>query len=172
MTVALYGTIWMALALFAVAEAGTGHRARHHRPAVWARPAALLGAVLATVHIVLALAIRYRWDHDAAVIGTARQAADLYGFEWRGSIYVSYVFVLVWFALALRPETRSTQQASEPGGWIWLWRGFALIVIANGAIVFAHGPWRALGAVIVGILLWAWWPSGPPRLRRWSRGLP
>lgn len=83
-TIALYGTIWMVLALFVLAEAGT-HLARH-RPAAWAWRASILGAVLAAVHVVLALGVRYGWNHDRAVSGTARQAAALYGFEWRGSI--------------------------------------------------------------------------------------
>ena len=157
MTVALYGTIWIALALFVLAQAGN-HRLARHRPAAWAWPASILGAVLATLHVLLALGVRYGWNHDAAVSGTARQAAALYGFEWRGSIYVSYLFIVLWFAVAARVRGKPTASPRGPSRLTWAWRIFSFLVIANGAIVFARPSWRVLGVVIIGVLLWAWFP--------------
>ena len=62
MTIALYATIWIALALLAVA-ALTGNRRAY-----------AAGAVLAIVHVLIALGSTYGWDHDLAVRETARQA--------------------------------------------------------------------------------------------------
>ncbi len=75
----LYVTIWAALALLVAAEIGKGPLARDGRPARWARPAWLAGGALAIVHALLALAIRYHWDHALAVRETARQGAAVYG---------------------------------------------------------------------------------------------
>jgi hypothetical protein len=141
----LFLTIWVALVLFAVAEAGKGPLATDGRPARWARAAWLTGALLAIVHTVIALAIRYRWDHEAAVRATAEQSAALYGMAWRGSIYVNYLFLALWLLAAW--------------SWRhWLWRAFVLVMIVNGAIVFARPAARPFGAALVTALVWAWWP--------------
>jgi len=141
----LFVTIWVALALFVVAEVGKGPLATDGRPQQWARPAWIAGALLAIVHAVIAFAVRYHWDHEAAVRGTAAQAAEIYGVAWRGSLYVNYVFLALWLLVAW--------------SWRhWAWRTFVLMMIANGAIVFARPVARPFGAVLVAVLCWAWWP--------------
>ena len=140
----LFLTIWLALALFVVAEAGKGPLATAGGAARWARPAWIVGALFAIVHAVVALAVRYGWDHEAAVRATAEQSAAFYGFGWRGSIYVNYVFLALWLVAAW--------------SWRhWAWRAFVLTMIVNGAIVFARPGARPFGTVVVLALLWAWW---------------
>jgi hypothetical protein len=141
----LFVTIWAALALLLVAEIGKGPLAIEGRAAPWARPAWIAGALLAIVHAVVAVAVRYQWDHEAAVRATAEQAAAIYGFAWRGNIYVNYVFLaLCLFAAA---------------SWRhWAWRAFVITMIVNGAIVFARPGARPFGAALVLALAWAWWP--------------
>jgi len=141
-------TIWVALALFAAGEAGKGPLAVNGRPPWWARPVWIAGAVLAIVHALIAFDVRYDWNHAAAVTATAAQAADLYGFAWRGSLYVNYAFLALWLA-----------------AWRWrhwAWRAFVLMMIVNGAIVFARPAARPLGAVLVAALVWVWWPRANP----------
>lgn len=135
MTIALYATIWIALALLAVAALTRNRRAY------------AAGAVLAIVHVLIALGSTYGWDHDLAVRETARQAGDVYGFAWRGSIYVSYAFLGLWAfdAWGSQSLTRS-----------WAVRAFFLVMIINGAIIFAPLPGRILGVLVVAALLWAW----------------
>ena len=137
MRIALYGTIWAALALLAVAALKQN------------RLAYVVGAALALVHVLIALGGTYAWNHERAVSETARQAADVYGFAWRGSIYVSYAFVIVWILDATlgRGVTRE-----------WIVRAFFLVMILNGAIVFASPLGRVLGIALVAALLWAWRP--------------
>jgi hypothetical protein len=96
----LFVTIWAALALLVVAEAGKGPLATNGRSPRWARPAWITGALLAIVHAVIAFAVRYRWDHEAAVRATAAQSAEIYGVGWRGSLYVNYVFLALWLLAA------------------------------------------------------------------------
>lgn len=140
----LFATIWVALALFAVAEAGKGPLVADGRPPWWARPAWILGALFAILHSVIAFAVRYNWDHEAAVRATATQAAQIYGVAWRGSLYVNYVFLALWLLVA----------------WPWrhwVWRVFVLMMVVNGAIIFARPAARPFGVVLVAVLVWAWW---------------
>jgi hypothetical protein len=146
----LYATIWIALVLLVAAEVGKGPLALDGRPARWARMAWLTGGALAIVHAVVALAIRYRWDHALAVRETARQGAALYGFAWSGSIYVNYVFLALWIALAWRWRN-------------WIWRLFVLVMVVNGAILFARPGARPFGALLVALLVWAWTKGSPAR---------
>lgn len=139
----IYATIWIALALLVAAEIGRGPLARDGHPARWARPAWLAGGALAIVHALLALAVRYGWDHALAVRETARQGAALYGFAWSGSIYVNYVFLALWITIAWRWRN-------------WVWRVFVLVMVVNGAVLFARPGARPFGAVLVGLLVWAW----------------
>jgi hypothetical protein len=141
----LYMTIWVALVLFVAAEAGKGPLTTDGRRPRWARPAFITGALLAIVHAAVAVGSRYGWDHERAVIATAAQSAQIYGVAWRGSIYVNYLFLALWLFLAW--------------SWRhWVWRAFVLTMIINGAFVFARPAWRPLGALLVGVLCWAWWP--------------
>jgi hypothetical protein len=148
----LFVTIWAALVLFVAAEAGKGPLMVNGQPPQWARPAWIAGAIMAIVHALIAIDVSYNWDHDAAVRGTANQAAALYGFAWQGSIYVNYVFLLLWLLAA----------------WTWrhwAWRAFVLTMLVNGAIVFARPMARPFGVVLVAALLWAWWPRATVRLK-------
>ena len=147
----LFTTIWVALALLVVAEAGKGPLATNGRPRWWARPAWIVGALLAVAHAIIAFSARYGWDHDAAVQPTATQAADVYGVAWRGSLYVNYVFLALWLLAAW--------------SWRhWAWRAFVVMMIVNGAIVFARPVARPFGAILLAVLCGAWWPrrSGSP----------
>jgi len=112
----LFVTIWVALALLVVAAAGKGPFLIDDRPPWWARPAWLAGALLAIVHSVIAFAVRYGWDHEAAVRVTAMRAAEIYGVAWSGSLYVNYVFLALWLL----------------AGWSWrhwAWRLFVLTML-------------------------------------------
>ena len=145
----LYATIWLALALLVAAEIGKGPLALDGRPARWARAAWLTGGVLAIVHAVLALGIRYHWDHALAVRETASQGAAVYGFvglvarDFSPAIYVNYVFLALWIAFAWRWRN-------------WFWRLFVVVMVVNGAVLFARPGARPFGALLVALLLWAW----------------
>ena len=140
----LYATIWMALTLLVLAEAGKGPLARGGQPAAWARTAWVAGALLAVAHALLVFHLRYDWNHETAVRETARQGAALYGMEWRGSLYVNYVFIALWLLAAWQWRH-------------WLWRGFVLLMVLNGAVLFARPLARAPGIILVAVLVWAWW---------------
>jgi hypothetical protein len=144
----LFATVWVALVLLVVAEAGKGPLATSGRPTWWARPAWITGGVLAIVHAFTALVVRYNGDHEAAVQATAAQAASIYGLGWRGSIYVNYLFLVLWLVAAW-----SWQH--------WAWRALVATMVINGAIVFARPVARPFGVMLAVALCWAWWPRRP-----------
>ncbi len=160
MTILLYTTIWTALVLFAAAEAGRTRLAAGGVPAHWAWAAWNVGGVLTLVHLLVAFDLRYGWDHGAAAAETARRSAEVYGVGWRGSIYVNYLFVVCWFAESWRWR-RGVGGRTPSAAGTWLLRLFFLIVIVNGAIVFAvHDAGRVAGVLIVAVLLWSWTAPG------------
>ncbi len=141
----LYATIWTALLLFVVAEIGKGPLRGPTDLAGWVRPVSLAGALLAVAHSLIAFAARYGWDHGLAARETARQAETIYGVAWSGSIYVNYLFIALWLTVAWRWRH-------------WAWRAFVLVMVVNGAIVFARPFARPFGALLVAVLVWTWWP--------------
>lgn len=165
MNAALYTSVWIALALFAAAEAGRTRFRRDSRTPAWTWLALLAGAVLIAIHAALALGVRYGWDHEQAIRETARQARDVYGFEWRGNIFVNYAFIALWFVVVWQRRRESAgKDLPAPPALTWTWRAFAFVMIANGAVVFATSrATQLLGVLIVAVLVWAWWPNLPTR---------
>ncbi len=159
MDVALYSTIWVALALFVAAEAGKQRFSRLGAVPGWAWPVWVAGAGLCTLHIVIGFAGRHGWSHEIAVRETARQTAAVYGVNWGGGVYVNYVFVGAWLTEAWWWRAYPSHYFSRRRAISWALRAFYVLIIVNAAIVFASVPGRTIGLVLVGVLLWAWRPG-------------
>jgi hypothetical protein len=152
---ALYATIWLALLLFCAGEAGRWIRTGPGRPArSWAWWAYAAGAVLCAIHIAVAMAVVHGWSHASAVEATAQQTAAVYGLNWGGGVFVNYLFVAVWLLEAWRWRARGSD--GRPGAMTWAARILFLIVIVNGAVVFARGAGRLAGAGLLAALLWVY----------------
>jgi hypothetical protein len=74
------------------------------------------------------------------------------GVGW--GVYVNYLFFAVWLADAW--SWRVARPASRPRVLTWSLRAFYLLIILNGAVIFAAPARRGLGLLIVGLLIWAW----------------
>jgi hypothetical protein len=162
MSVALYATIWIALALFVAGEAG-----KIRRPVTqWARVASLAGALLCAVHIVIAMGDHHHWSHASAIEETARQTASVYGVAWGGGVYVNYLFVAVWLAYVWRWWAPAGDDVAQNAALIWGLRAFFFLIIFNATVVFAVTRMRAAGVVLTLALIVSWWPyvRGSPRL--------
>jgi len=98
------------------------------------------------VHIVAAFHGSYGWSLEAAWSHTAAQTEALTG--WRSGVGLPVNFA--FFALLLA-DLR----------WRWRFVDFVIVfMIINGAIVFADGPVRWFGVVLVVIVAAAWIRDG------------
>jgi hypothetical protein len=150
----LYLTIWVALLLFVAGE--TGRSALWSGAAQgWAWCAFTLGLVLALVHTALAFHLVHNWVHADAVLATARQTEAVMGSAVGWGVYVNYFFYAVWMADAAWWR-RSPDLWQRPASVTWALRAFYLVIILNAAVIFAAGPRRVLGAVIVSWLVSVW----------------
>jgi hypothetical protein len=117
--------------------------------------------LLLLVHIAIAMDVAHNWSHQSAVAATARQTSAVYGLNWGGGVYANYLFVAVWLFELWRWRRGSSPdapRAPRPRLIVWTIRIFYLVMILNAAVVFAVGPRRVAGAVIVAVLLWIWRP--------------
>ena len=158
------GTIWLALVLYAVGEAGRLRMRADPALERWARWAWTLGGLAYLLHVAAAFHYVHGWSHALAYADTARQTEGLLGLNWGGGIYFNYIFTAIWLADI---------------AWWWLahesfWRRplvverslqlFFLFMVFNAAVVFPTGPVRWLGlAIVIGLLVvWLRGQSGGP----------
>jgi len=154
----MLGTIWLALAGFVVGEAG---KTRHRRTGVepgWAWPVSCAGMVACVVHILVAMAHRHGWSHDAAVLDTAHQTAEVFGVAWGGGVFVNYLFVSLWLVDLFRWRADPRRDLRQPRWARWAVRTFYLVIVFNAAVVFAAPDRRVAGIAVTAALLaaWAW----------------
>jgi hypothetical protein len=141
-------SIWLALIAYADA-AGLLLQSREHPP--WrerARWVWTLGCAFFLVHVLCAFACFHHWSHAAAYRETARQTRELTGWQWGGGIYFNYAFAAAWLADVLWWWLAPRSFSERPSWLEAIWHGFFFFMVFNGAIVFGHGPVRALGGVI------------------------
>ena len=158
MNVALYATIWAALALFVAGEAGKRAAGLDAR-AVRAWRAWTLGAALCALHMALAFHVRHHWSLEAARVDIARKTEAVFGLAWDGGVYVNFVFLALWLAETAWWRADPRGYARRPRWIAWPLRGFALLMLASGAVVFASPLGRVAGVPLVLALLWAWRPA-------------
>jgi hypothetical protein len=150
---ALYLTIWIALALFVAGEVGRSVI----RPRPWAWWAFAVGLCMALVHTAIAFDVVHNWVHDDAVRSTAQQTEAMFGMAVGWGVYVNYLFFAVWLADAWWWRAGVTP-AERPPAVTWMLRAFYLVIILNAAVIFAAPARRALGLLVVALLAWAWRP--------------
>ncbi len=150
----LYLTIWLALMLFVVGETGRSATGKK-RPPTWAWWSFTLGLVLALVHTALAFDLVHNWVHADAVLATARQTDEVFGVAVGWGVYVNYLFYVVWAADAAWWR-KSADVWQRPALATWTLRAFYLMIIVNAAVIFAAGPRRVLGVLMVSWLARIW----------------
>jgi hypothetical protein len=117
--------------------------------AIRSRTAWLAGALLALVHAIAAFGVFYQWSHATAERLTALQAAQLTGVSFSGGIYVNYAFVAIWLIDAVWWSARPASYERRPRALSLAIRLFLFAIVVSGAIVFADGMARMVGAAAV-----------------------
>jgi hypothetical protein len=145
------GTMIVATVAWAVGEAlMRSPRSQRLARAIWT-----MGIVLALIHVVLAFHLIYAWNHEAAVLATVRQAADRFGWGWRGGIYVNYVFLALWLADVCWWWIAPTSHASRSRRIETARLALFVFMFLNGAVVFASGTSRLVGMASVVVVMLA-----------------
>ena len=169
----LYGTIWVALLLFVVGQLGQRTIAAGGPTCACTSWLWFAGAIVCSIHIIVALAVRHGWSHQSSIEATAAQTAAVYGLHWGGGVYFNYLFAGLWLAESVWWSINPGSFVSRPPAAVFIVRAFYLLIIVNAAIVFAAPSRRFAGAVLVLGLLWAWRPragrAGVIRTRQTSR---
>lgn len=132
-------------------------RLRRQQGDTVARPLWTAAAVLAMAHAAAAFHLVHGWSHDEAYASTARQTAGLFGLDWGGGLYVNYAFLGLWTGDAVWWWVQPSSYRGRPRAVEWAMRGFFMFMFMNGAIVFAHGAMRTLGALAVVAVAVAWY---------------
>lgn len=150
----LRGFAWLSLLCWVACE--WARATRGERPPL---PRLLFAAGLATmvVHSYLAFAFRYDFSFAAALQDAARQIEAVTGQPSSPNGFLTnYVFLAWWACEAAAWWLRPDAFARRPGWLVWLSRAFFAFMFVNGAIVFANGPVRVVGAVGVAAVFAAW----------------
>ena len=151
---ALFVTVWISLALFVAGEFGKRRLTSGDAIGHWWASAA--GLTLGLVHVFLALYINHDWNHAIAWRVTEERTREMFGFGWGGFVAGNYAF-LGWWAIDLwRWRRNPASYAGTPPLVLWASRAFVLGIIAPATIVFAAGPRRWLGVLLVVAMIAAW----------------
>jgi len=131
-------TIWGAMLVWAVAILSGGR---------WAWSA---GLGLYVLHILSAYQSHYQWSHEVAIDETARQTAEVTGWESGAGLWFNYLFVAILavdLVMQWKGGVRRFPKTID---------GLVFLMILNGAIVFGNGPVRYFGALLCTAILVGW----------------
>lgn len=149
------GTVWLALAIYVAGEMVKAAK-RGHEWRTAARWLNSVGCAAFFAHVACAFHFYHAWSHSAAYANTARQTAELFGWNWGGGLYVNYLFAFVWLSEVVWSWANPNHYLQRPKWVTWTVRGFFLFMIFNGAVVFARGAVRWIGFVLCLTLVRCW----------------
>jgi hypothetical protein len=150
-------TAWLAMAALGASAAArlarkpgqSGDASR--RRALWSA-----ACVLLWIHVACAFQFVHHWSHAAAYAHTARQTAQVTGFDWGGGIYFNYLLMILWAGDVAWWWLAPRSFRARPPVLNTMVCGFVAFMAINAAVVFAAGPlrWLALGVILV-LGVWA-----------------
>lgn len=108
-----------------------------------------LGWLLLVAHTLCAFHFEHHWSHAAAVAHTARQTAEIVGWNWGGGLYVNYVTIALWGVdLVVQSVCRRLGRLPRRW-WTWLANGGIGFVMLNATVVFGPRGWRVAGPLML-----------------------
>jgi hypothetical protein len=120
------------------------------------------GCGLYLLHVWAAFQFFHDWSHQAAWRDTARQTAELTGWNWGGGVWINYAFTVAWTVDVLTWWLRGTRVYRQRSMWISLpLQCFLAFVAFNATVVFETGATRWAGVVaslmLLGLAAREWW---------------
>lgn len=116
------------------------------------------GLAVFLVHVGCAFHYFHGWSHAAAWRDTARQTAELTGWDWGGGLWFNYVFAALWACDVLWWWLGGLRDYRNRSAWIaWPIHAFLAFIAFNATVVFESGPlrWAGIAATVV-LLALAW----------------
>ena len=137
-------TIWITRLCY---FAATAVRLRIHpvNPAI-ARWLWTVGCIACVIHIFCAFQFHHSWSHQAALNDTARQTAEVTGWDSGVGIWFNYLFVWAWIIDVVRLWGRVKLELAVFHLALAVWQAFFFFMVFNATVVFETGPVRWLGA--------------------------
>lgn len=165
-------SVRIAMLLYVVALAGEIQATRKgEREATirrWQRICWTLGCLVFLVHVATAFHFQHGWSHRLAMEHTAQVAELVVGWAFGEGIYFSYAFTLLWSLdvawMWLGPVSREQRARSMTV----VLHVFMLTIVVNGAIIFATGPTRWVGLLVLGVLGIFWVSAVRYRRQVWQ----
>jgi len=142
-------TIWSTFAAYAFGAATFAFSAKRHKWDAAARLAWTIACAALLAHVVCAFHVYHGWSHEAAYRETARQTGEVFGLNWGGGIYISYLLLvcwvvdLIWWWLGGLDSYRR-----RPWLLVSTWHWFVIFIIFNSTVVFETGIVRWAGLVL------------------------
>ncbi|NNE92730.1 MAG: hypothetical protein HKN23_13870 [Verrucomicrobiales bacterium] len=119
------------------------------------------GALVAFgVHVVTAFHGFYGWEIETALEETAEQTEAVTGWRSGMGLWVNFAFLGI---LAVDLVLRYARKGGPGRIWERLIAGLVIFMIVNGAVIFASGPVRWFGIVLLAGLAVGW---GRAKFRR------
>jgi hypothetical protein len=154
-------TIAAAVVLYGAAE-----RRRFTRgPDAVARALSTGALALSLAHAAVAFDARYAWSHAAAYAGTAQQLDRAIGVRWGGGLYLNYAFYAIWCVDLGWWWMNRPSYLARPRAVDHIVSGVLFFIFLNGAVIFASGPVRILGSVVMLIVGLSWYARARSRPR-------
>lgn len=111
------------------------------------------GSLLFVVHVICAFHFIHHWSHDDAYAATARQSAEVTGFDSGLGLYLNYAFTTLWLLDAtwwwVSPQSYATRGRRAS----WTIHGFMAFMWFNATVIFGRGTaqWMGLAACVFGV---------------------
>ena len=140
-------TIWIAVSCYALGTSTLFLRTTEEPK--WLRWVWAAGAELLWVHALLAFGAFYQWSLAVAYAETARQTAELTGWQSGAGLYANFVFGIVWTADAVFLWLKGWQRYRQRRRWLTVVvHGYLAFIVFNGTVVFGAGPVRWFGVAV------------------------
>lgn len=155
---AIRGTAWLSLVAWGTSEWLRASDPSPHRSR--ARLLFTLGALALLVHTGVALHLRHGWSQADAWREIARQTEAMTGLAFGGGLLINYAFALFWLVEAAWWWRAPAGYLARSATARRLSRAVFAFMFVNGAIVFAHGPMRIAGTIVMLAVFASWYGRG------------
>jgi len=134
----------------------------------WQRICWTLGCLVFLVHVATAFHFQHGWSHRLATEHTAEVAEQVVGWAFGEGIYFNYAFTLLW-SLDVAWMWLGPVRREQRARWMTVvLHVFMLTIVVNGAIIFATGPTRWVGLLVLGVLGIFWVSAARHRRQVWQ----